>query len=142
VVEPEIDYRAAFKKFPGATALLSSDLTIMDVCDDYVEAAGRPAEELVGGKILELFPHNPNDPGDTGQRDLRASLERVLASGDRDVIPLTRYDVEEPNKRGSFTERYWAIVNTAVVVGDQVSMIVHRAEEMTHLIHEARKINC
>jgi len=142
VVEPEIDYRAAFKKFPGATALLSSDLTIVDVCDDYVEAAGRPAEELVGGNILELFPHNPRDPDDTGQRDLRASLERVLASGERDVMPLTRYDVEEPSKRGLFAERYWAIVNTAVTAGGHVSMIVHRAEEMTHLIHESRKINC
>ena len=137
-----MDYRAAFKGFPGATALLSSDLTIMDVCDDYVEAAGRPAEELIGGNILDLFPHNPRDPDDTGQSDLRSSLERVLASGERDVIPLTKYDVEEPSNRGFFTERYWAIINTPVMAGGHVSMIVHRAEEMTHLIHEAQKIDC
>jgi len=38
-VEPEMNYRAAFKRIPGAIALLSTDLTIMDVCDDYVERA-------------------------------------------------------------------------------------------------------
>lgn len=140
-MEPDIDYRAAFKSFPGATALLSPDLTILDVCEDYVEAAGRPAEDLVGGNILDLFPHNPRDPRDTGQRDLRASLQHVLASGERDVIPLTRYDVEDPQRPGQFEERYWAIVNTPVLTGGQVAMIVHRAQEVTHLIRELQNVN-
>ena len=63
----------------------------------------------------------------------------MLSSGERDVIPLTKYDVEEPSNSGFFTERYWAVVNTPVMADGHVSMIVHRAKEMTHLIHEAQK---
>ncbi len=141
-MEVRIDYQAAFKRSSGPMALLSPELVMLDVNDDYVEAAGRPAEKLIGGQILHMFPNNPDDPNDTGRSDLQASLERVLASGERDVIPLTKYDVEDPGRPGVFVERYWAIENSPVMASGHISLIVHRAQELTYAVNQAQATVC
>jgi PAS domain-containing protein len=141
-VTQHIDYQAAFKCMPGAVALLSPDLVILDVSDGYLDAAGRRVDDIVGRHILEAFPVNPRDPGDTGPRDLQASLEAVLANGMPDFIDPTRYDVEDPGRPGEFEERYWAIANVPVCdVSGQICMIVHIAQEVTNLVHAVRSTN-
>lgn len=138
----QIDYQAAFKCIPGAVALLSPDLVILDVSDGYLDAAGRRVDDIVGRHILEAFPVNPRDPGDTGPRDLLASLESVLANGMPDFIDPTRYDVEDPGRPGEFEERYWTIANVPVCdVSGQICMIVHIAQEVTNLVHAVRSTN-
>ena len=137
----QIDYRALFKALPGAIAVLTPDFVILDVNDDYLEAVGRKLEDLVGHDVFEVFPQNPADPGDAGPRELRASLEGVLASGERDVMTLTRYDVEDAGKQGEFEERYWAICNTPMRRDDgPVAMIALRADEVTHIVCDVRRL--
>jgi PAS domain-containing protein len=141
-VTQQIDYRAAFKCLPGAVALLSRDLIILDVSDGYLDAAGRGQDTIVGRNILEAFPENVRDPDDTGPRDLRASLESVLTSGLPDFIHTTKYDVEDPGHPGTFEERYWTIANIPVCDADgRPTMIVHMAQEQTNLVHGARSAN-
>jgi PAS domain-containing protein len=139
----QIDYEAAFKNLPGAVALLSPELIILAVSDGYLDAAGRGTDEIVGRNILEAFPENPDDPDDTGPRDLRVSLEAVIATGEPDFMNATRYDVEDPVDPGKFEERYWTVANMPVRAADgQVSMIIHMAQEVTPLVRMARAANC
>ncbi|HYK29087.1 MAG TPA: PAS domain-containing protein [Streptosporangiaceae bacterium] len=139
----QVDYKAAFKSLPGAVALLGPDLVILDVSNGYLDAAGCAPEEIVGRHILEAFPENPRDPEDAGPRDLKASLEQVLATNEPDLINPIRYDVEVRGNPGEFEERYWTIANTPVCTEDgQVCMIVHMAQEVTHLVHASRAENC
>ena len=141
-VAQQIDYRAAFKCLPGAVALLSPDLVILDVSDGYLDAAGRSEDTIVGRNLLEAFPENPRDPDDTGPRDLRASLESVLATGLPDFMSTTKYDVEDQGRPGRFEERYWTVANVPVCDADgQPTMIVHMAQEHTNLVHGARAAN-
>lgn len=141
-VAQQIDYRAAFKFLPGAVALLSPDLVILDVSDGYLDAAGRGQDTLVGRNLLEAFPKNPRDPDETGPRDLRASLEYVLTTGLPDLINTTRYDVEDQGRPGKFEERYWTIANVPVRDADgHITMIIHMAQEQTNLVHGARSAN-
>jgi PAS domain-containing protein len=141
-VTQQIDYRAAFKCLPGAVALLTPDLVILDVSDGYLDAAGCGPDRILGRKILEAFPENPRDPDDTGPRDLRASLESVLATGQPDFISTTKYDVEDQGRPGEFEERYWAIANVPVRdAWGQTTMIIHMAHEKTSIVHEARSAN-
>jgi PAS domain-containing protein len=136
----EIDYEAIFRAFPGATALLSPDLTIIDVNEDFLASVGRVPEEVVGRNIFEAFPQNPADPGELGPRNLRASFEAVLATGERDAMDLVRYDVEIPGKPGFFEERYWAVVNTPVFGRHgEVIVIENRAEEATFIVRQVLK---
>lgn len=140
---PEVDYEAAFKHLPGAVALLNPELVILDASNGYLDAAGCELDVIIGRNILEAFPENPNDPEDTGPRDLRASLETVLASGEPDFLKTVKYDVEDRVNPGEFEHRYWAIANVPICAADgQVSMIVHVAHEVTPSVHTALSSNC
>jgi PAS domain-containing protein len=138
-----VDYEAAFRHMPGAVALLSPELVILDVSNGYLDAAGREADKMIGRNILEAFPENPDDPDATGPRDLRVSLETVLASGEPHFVNPTRYDVEDSAHPGEFEQRYWAVANMPVCAADgQVSMIIHMAQEVTPLVHQVDASNC
>jgi PAS domain-containing protein len=141
-VAPQVDYEAAFRHLPGAVALLDPALVILDVSNGYLDAAGCALDVIIGRNILEAFPENPNDPEDTGPRDLRASLETVLASGEPDFLRTIRYDVEDRVHPGEFEHRYWSIANVPICADDgQVRMIVHMAQEVTSLVHTALSSN-
>jgi PAS domain S-box-containing protein len=138
VTEPEIDYQRVFKIAPCPTAVLSPDLIILDVNDEYLTATGRKREDLLGRSPFDLFPDRP-DPADTGPRDLRASLEALLASGERQVVSLTRYDVEDPGRPGVFEERYWNVFSTPLLSDTgRVMMIVLTVHEVTPIISKFR----
>jgi len=139
---PQIDYKAAFENLPGAAALLSPDFVILDVNDCYLDAAGRGKDEIVGRNIIEAFPGNPGDPDDTGPRELRDSLEAVLATGMPDFMDPTRYDVEDAGHPGEFEERHWAVANAPVCDPDgKVTMIIHMPQEVTHIVRMTRATN-
>ncbi len=130
-----IDYQAVFQALPGAIALLRPDLVFLEVNNAYLSASGRTREQIVGRYLFDVFPDNPNDPAATGTRNLRASLERVLATGERDTMALQRYDVEDPERPGVWQERYWSPVNVPVPAPDgTLALLLHRVEEVTELI--------
>ena len=106
--------------------------TIVAASEDYLRNS-HTDESIIGRPLFEVFPDNPSidDPG--GSQALRASLERVVASGQPDRMPVVRYDVRRPaSEGGGFEERYWAPVNVPVFGDDgRVEVIVHRVEEAT-----------
>lgn len=137
---PDINYQAVFRSFPGPTALLSREFTIVDVNEDYLAAVGRERQEIEGRNIFAAFPPNPSEPDDQSQRRLRSSLETVLATGERDRMELMRYDVEVPGQQGVFEERYWAVVNTPVLGSDgTVELIENKAEDATFVVRQVLK---
>src|SRR5215469_9123021 len=124
----DINYQAVFEAFPGPTALLSCDFTILAANDDYLAAVGRERGELVGQNIFVAFPTNTRAQGTGGQDNLRASLESVVATCEMDRMDLVRYDIQVPGMAGVFEERYWAVVNSPVIGPEgQAELIVHRA---------------
>ncbi|MFD8519740.1 PP2C family protein-serine/threonine phosphatase [Streptomyces capillispiralis] len=133
--ETPIDYAAVYQALPGMVALLTPDLVFADVNEAFVRGSGRPRADLVGRFLFDVFPDNPNDPAARGAQNLRASLLRVLSTGERDTMAVQRYDVESPERPGEWEQRYWSPVNTPVLGPDgRVVLIVHRIEEVTELI--------
>ncbi|MFF8375454.1 PP2C family protein-serine/threonine phosphatase [Streptomyces sp. NPDC015661] len=132
---PGIDYEAVFQALPGGVALLTPGLVYADVNEAFLSMSGRTREQVVGRYLFDVFPDNPDDPSATGVRNLRASLERVLATGAPDSMALQRYDVESPDRPGQWQERYWSPVNAPVLAPDgSVALLLHRVEEVTELI--------
>ncbi|MFJ7591243.1 PP2C family protein-serine/threonine phosphatase [Streptomyces sp. NPDC097617] len=130
-----IDYQAVFQALPGAVALLTPDLVYLDVNASFLSVSGRTREQLVGRYLFDAFPDNPADPAATGMRNLRASLERVKATGERDSMAVQRYDVEYPDGSGMWNERYWSPVNVPVLAPDgTLALLLHRVEEVTEII--------
>jgi PAS domain-containing protein len=134
---PDINYQAVFEASPGPTALLSRDFTILNANDDYLAAVGRERADVVGRNIFAAFPTNTREPGNSGQENLRASLESVVATGEMDRMDLLRFDIEVPGKPGVFDERYWAVINSPVIgPGGQPDLIVHRAADATATVRQ------
>ncbi|MEU4101862.1 SpoIIE family protein phosphatase [Streptomyces tanashiensis] len=132
---PGIDYEAVFQALPGAVALLTPGLVYADANETFLSMSGRTREQVVGRYLFDVFPDNPQDPTSSGMHNLRASLERVVATGERDSMALQRYDVEFPDRPGVWQERYWSPVNVPLLAPDgTVALLLHRVEEVTELM--------
>ncbi|MEU9793312.1 SpoIIE family protein phosphatase [Streptomyces sparsogenes] len=92
----EIDYQALFEATPSPNLVLGPDLVIVAVNQAYLNATQCTREDLLGRHVFDAFPDNPADPKATGTRNLRASLERVLETGERDSMALQKYDIPVP----------------------------------------------
>ncbi|MFI0216228.1 PP2C family protein-serine/threonine phosphatase [Streptomyces lydicus] len=130
-----IDYEAVFRVLPGGLLLLSPEFVILDVNETLLHRAGRDRRQVIGRYLFDVFPDNPADPEATGMRNLLASLERVVATGERDTMALQRYDIEAPGRPGVFAERYWSPVNSPVLdAAGRVQLVVHRVEDVTEIV--------
>ena len=86
----EPDFQLLFESAPGLYLVLLPDLTIVAVSNSYLSATMRRREELIGIKLFEAFPDNPDDPSATGVTNLRASIERVLKNRLADAMAVLR----------------------------------------------------
>ncbi|MER6472358.1 PP2C family protein-serine/threonine phosphatase [Streptomyces collinus] len=131
----EIDYAAAFAALPSPCLVLGTDLVIGDANRAFCEVTGRHRGELVGQYLFDVFPDNPADTEAGGVTTLKASLHRVLASGQTDHMALQKYDIPVSGSPGVFKERWWTAINVPVLGEDgKVAWIIHRSEDMTEVV--------
>ncbi|HKU60130.1 MAG TPA: PAS domain-containing protein [Gemmatimonadales bacterium] len=127
------DFGAVFESVPANYLLLSADFVIVGVSDAYLAATMTTRDTVVGRSLFHVFPDNPDDPAADGVRNLRASLERVLARRAPDRMPLQKYDIPRPG--GGFEERWWSPLNTPILgPGGEVREILHWVEDVTELV--------
>jgi PAS domain-containing protein len=137
VTELHIDYVTVFQDLPIPVVLLTPEFVIADMNMAYLQVAGRTREELLGRDVFDAFPDNPSDPSANGVHELRASLERVVATGTPDALSMQQYDVELPDRPGEFAVRYWCPVNAPVFGPDgDVVLIVQCVEEITNRVQK------
>lgn len=133
VTSVNVDFRAIFESATSLFLVLTPDLRIVAVSDQYLEATMRRREDLVGLHLFEAFPDNPDDPNATGEKNLSASLARVLKNRVADRMADQKYDIQRPDAEGGgFEERYWSPLNSPVLGPDgEVTYILHRVEDIT-----------
>jgi len=125
--------QALFESLPGLYLILTPDFRIVTASDAYLQATMTRRDDIVGRGLFEVFPDNPDDPKATGTANLRASLDRVLATSATDVMAIQKYDVRRPD--GEFEERFWSPVNSPLVGPDgRIEFIIHRAEDVTDFV--------
>lgn len=129
-------FEAVFRSYPISICLLSPtpEAIILDVNDAFLKTSSRKRQDLIGTSVFDAFPANPDDPGDTGESDLRRSLSRVLATGEPDTMPAQRYPIriDSPAGEARYEERFWSAVNTPVFGdGAQMRCIAHTTEDVT-----------
>ena len=135
-------FEAAFNSSPIGNYLLSPtpEATILAVNDAFLKASGRRREDLVGVSLFAAFPANPDDPQDTGEAALRASLARAVTSGQPDTLPDQRYPIRVMLENGEtvYEERFWSAVSTPILGGDgQVLCISHTTNDVTAQVRAA-----
>lgn len=127
------DFRALFEAAPTPFLVLAPDLRIFAVNDAYLRATMTRREAILGRTFFEVFPDDPNG---TGVRNLRASLDRVLATRRTDIMAAQRYPTRRPAKAsGGFEERWWSPINRPVRgTNREVAAIIHRVEDVTEIV--------
>ncbi|MEU0133934.1 SpoIIE family protein phosphatase [Streptomyces sp. NPDC006296] len=138
----DIDLGAFFDATPSPYLILDTDLDITYVNAAYLHTTRRTRAELVGKYFFDALPERPGLPGDAEQ-NLKASLRRVLRSGEPDTLVLQRYDIPAPDQPGGFEERWWSAIHTPIAGADgAVKWIVQRAEDVTDfaLSRRARRL--
>ncbi|MBI2944563.1 MAG: response regulator [Candidatus Wallbacteria bacterium] len=134
------NFRALFEAAPGLYLVLAPDLTIVAASDAYLAATMTRREAILGHGLFEVFPDNPDDPAATGKRNLRASLERVLAEQVADTMAVQKYDIRRPESEGGgFEERFWSPRNSPVLdPSGKLIYIVHCVEDVTEFVRVQR----
>src|SRR5689334_19244425 len=85
------DFEALFHASPAPLLVLRPPrFTIIAVNDAYLRATMTDRDAILGRGLFEVFPDNPDDPAASGVRNLRASLERVVASRRPDQMAVQK----------------------------------------------------
>ncbi len=135
------DFALLFRSAPALLLVLQPDagFTILDATDAYLQATLTERNAILQRSVFEVFPDNPDDRNASGARHLRASLERVLVTGARDVMAVQKYDIRRPaSSGGGFEERFWSPVNSPVPAADgRIRYIIHRVEDVTDYVRSS-----
>jgi len=134
-VDP-IDFRVLFEASPEILLVLLPDapkFTMVAATDARLEATHTTREGTLGRGLFEVFPDNPDDTDATGTNNLRASLERVIATRAADTMAVQKYDIRGPD--GQFQSKYWSPKNIPILSeSGEVAYIIHRVVEVTELV--------
>jgi len=129
-------FESTFNSSPFGHYLLSPtpDAVILAVNDAFLRASSRRREDLVGVSLFQAFPANPDDPTDTGEADLRASLTKVRDTGLPDTLPAVRYPISVvlPSGETIFEERFWTSTSTPIFdANGALACISHTNSDVT-----------
>jgi signal transduction histidine kinase len=131
------NFEALFHAAPAPFLVVTApDFTIVAVNDAYLHATMTERAAILGRGLFDVFPDNPADPTATGVRNLRASLERVVAGRRADRMAVQKYDIRRPAAEGGgFEERWWSPVNAPVLGPDGAVMsIIHHVVDVTEVV--------
>jgi PAS domain S-box-containing protein len=125
---------AVFRAVSTPLLLLQPDAPafhIVGANQAFVDVVGIPSQDLVGRGYFQPFPF---------ESDMRASLDRVLATRAPDVMPMRRDDVPLPG--GAVRERIWSPTNIPILEADgRLTRIAHHLQDVTAIVQVTRDEN-
>ncbi|QKG58448.1 PAS domain-containing protein [Hymenobacter sp. BRD128] len=124
-----------FAALPGAFVLLTPELRIAAVSDEYLANAFVTRAQLVGQSLFDAFPGEPGTPEGDTMTSLRASLQQVLATGQAQAMPVQHYRLPDPATPGATLARYWEPRNTPVRdAHGAICGIIHSVADVTERV--------
>jgi signal transduction histidine kinase len=127
-VSDELDYRRLFEESPDILLVLLPDaprFTMVGATRARLAVTNTTYEQIVGRGLFELLPDEP--------RNLRASLDRVLATRAPDTMAVQRTDI--PGRDGQLVTRYLSPRNIPVLDPQGGTLyVLHRVEDVTELV--------
>jgi signal transduction histidine kinase len=141
VAGDDLNFQLLFEATPEVLLVLLPDaprFTMVAATESRLAATLTTREATIGRGLFEIFPDNPDDPDATGASNLRASLERVIATRAPDTMAVQKYDIRGSD--GSFQVKYWSPKNIPVLSAEgEVLYILHRVEDVTELLHATQE---
>jgi signal transduction histidine kinase len=133
------DFRRLFESLPDPVLIVRADaprFTIAAASDAYLRSTLTQRDGptgIVGRALFDVFQAAPNESGQVGASNLRASLDRVVRTRAADIMPPQRYDIRRPD--GSWEERFWSPKNFPVCdERDRVEYVIHQVIDITDVM--------
>ena len=122
-----LDFKSLLDRSPNPYVTLDRDLTIVWANQEYLKATMRSLEDIVGRNLFDAYPSEGES-----YRQLRASFDRVLETGEPDEIAHIRYDI--PDERGSYDTHYWSATHTPLTDDNgEVELILQHTVDITEV---------
>lgn len=131
-------FQAAFETAADAFLLLDPGpgLRIVDANAAYAAATMTARGGVVGEKLFDIFPDNPDDAGADGVTNLFASLRIAVESKRPHAMHIQRYDIRDAT--GAFVERYWRPLNAPVFdETGKLRYLLHHVKDVTGAVRGA-----
>ena len=126
-----INFSKIFETLPGCYAVILPDLTFAAANDRYLKATMRKREEVIGRNIFDVFADNSENQ--IHSQYLKDSYKKVFETGEADIMPDLKYDVERPPEAGGgFEERHWSVAHYPISDADgKTTSILISVEDAT-----------
>ncbi|MBO9546251.1 HWE histidine kinase domain-containing protein [Caulobacter sp.] len=124
-----IDFRAVFDRISTPYMLMDQQLVIVEMNQAYIEATGRPREEMQGRYVFDAFPSEGES-----RRLLEESFERTRDTRATDVIAVLHYAIPRSLEAGGgFEDRYWSCTHTWVPGSNGDGFVLQNTQDITDL---------
>jgi two-component sensor histidine kinase len=131
-----VDLATAFDASPNPYMLVDPALRYAGVNEAYLAALDTTREALIGKPVFDVFDSGPGDAGLESVRVVKASLERVLATGEPDHLALIRFSVPVREASGvvGHQDRFWSATHTPLKnAAGQVLYVLQHTTDVTEL---------
>jgi len=114
--ELAVDLASAFDASPNPYMLITPEFRYAGMNAAYLAVTGSTRDTLIGKNLFDIFDSGPTEEGRQNSRQLRASFERVLATGKSDHLAVIRYVMPRvlPTGETVMEERYWSATHTPI----------------------------
>lgn len=138
------DMARAFDASPNPYTMLTPDFRYAGVNQAYLNVVGRERNDLIGQNLFDIFDGGgENEQALANSRQLRASFERVLKTGQPDHIALIHYPIEviDPQGQTRIEDRYWSATHTPIRGADgDVAYILQHTTDITELQNLRKRV--
>lgn len=131
--DKNLDYRFLFSNLPDQCLLLTPDFTMIAATKSYYKITHTTPEQLLDKNVFDVFPENEETKKHDGAKTLSHSLNKVLDTKRRHVMPTIRYDLKTAD--GKFVQRWWRVTNSPILDEDgNVAYIHNSVEDISNII--------
>jgi PAS domain S-box-containing protein len=131
-VLPGDAYGTLFHTAPVAFLVIrAADLVMVDANPPYLEAVGMALEDIAGRYVFDVFPNSPTNADADQQTDLLSLMTTAIESREPVTVEAFRYDIPAGD---AFEVRWWNVIESPVLDGDDVTHLLHYTEDVTDLV--------
>lgn len=133
-----LNFAAAFDASPNPYVVMTPTFVILSANLAYLRVTGRRLQDIVDRSMFDAFPSGDGE-AESGLM-LRESLERTVALGRPDHLPLIKYSIADQTADGPvFRNHYWSATHTPLFgIDGAVSYVLQHTEDVT-AIEELRQ---
>ncbi|MEN0053431.1 MAG: PAS domain-containing protein [Mucilaginibacter sp.] len=133
------DMLRVFETLPHPYLILSKELFILTASHAYLQLTGKVRAELFEKYLFDVFPKIPDWSAEEG--GIAFSLAQAIETGKPHTLPITRFDIPDPDNEGKLLERYWDTTHTPVLdMEGDICYIIHHTQDVTEQVLAERNL--